>query len=165
MNKIYKIFAVLILVISISSCSNFLEEYSEDLSYVTDLKDLEEVLIGECYMKNVENSDAYTSALAPTEGKFYFSMMNVMDDDISEYLNNSYIGSRTYLKRFHNWHKNTYVYQDSEYELNDWHKVYRHIASSNIVIKKADEFKDDIEKSNRIKGEGYFLRADRKSVV
>lgn len=37
-------------VLLLSSCSNYLKEYSQDTDYVSSWKDLNETLIGDCYM-------------------------------------------------------------------------------------------------------------------
>ena len=34
-----------------TSCSDFLEDYSQDLAYAASTSDLEELLIGNCYIK------------------------------------------------------------------------------------------------------------------
>lgn len=159
MYKLYRLIIALVLIIPMSSCSDFLQEYSEDLAYAKTAQDLEELLIGECYMDYVKNSDAYLTGLEPTEPKYYLPMLHVMDDDIAEHTGSSIDGARTYFESFHNWQKNTYVYKGDEYEFKDWNKIYRHIATSNIVINKADEITDDPKKINRIKGECLFLRA------
>lgn len=58
------------------SCDSFLEEYSQDLTYAKTAADLDEILIGDGYMKvstdliSLGNSDGY-----------YFPWLHVMDDD------------------------------------------------------------------------------------
>lgn len=43
-------------MMTLGSCSSFLEEYSQDNDYVRSWKDLNELLLGDCYMP-VNNSD------------------------------------------------------------------------------------------------------------
>ena len=42
------------LLVSVSSCGDFLDEYSQDMVVPKTVSDLEEVLIGETYMKSTE---------------------------------------------------------------------------------------------------------------
>ena len=59
------------------SCSDFLEEYSQDTDYVRTWKDLDELLIGDCYLP-VETSSylSYTS----TPG----SWIHLLGDEVQE---------------------------------------------------------------------------------
>lgn len=61
------------LLVSVSSCGDFLDEYSQDMVVPKTVSDLEEVLIGETYMKSTETSYGMSSS---TCGFF-----NMLDDD------------------------------------------------------------------------------------
>ena len=63
------------LLVSVSSCGDFLDEYSQDMVVPKTVSDLEEVLIGETYMKSTETSYGMSSS---TCGFF-----NMLDDDIN----------------------------------------------------------------------------------
>ena len=54
MNKILY-YPIVLLFFLCSSCGNFLEEYSQNSSYVESVDDLEELLLGEVYMKRNVN--------------------------------------------------------------------------------------------------------------
>ena len=48
--RVRYLIVVICLGMGLSSCSSFLEEYSQDTDYVRTWKDLDELLIGDCYL-------------------------------------------------------------------------------------------------------------------
>lgn len=52
MKKILAILFSGVLLAGLPSCGDFLEEYSQTLSYVDDLSDLDELLIGGAYLED-----------------------------------------------------------------------------------------------------------------
>ena len=62
-NKYLFIFVgTLLSVLPLTSCGDFLEEYSQDTDYVRTWKDLDELLIGDCYLPvHDSNYLSYTS--------------------------------------------------------------------------------------------------------
>ena len=69
MNKIYLYVIALLLVTS--SCGEFLEETSQNLSYVHSTQDLDELLIGNGYLQKNTNGDPYR-----------FLWLDLMDEDV-----------------------------------------------------------------------------------
>ena len=59
-----------------------MEEYSKDLVYASSCEDLDEIIIGNGYMKRNANQEyAYY-----TENEQYYPYLHVMDDDVEEFL-------------------------------------------------------------------------------
>lgn len=151
------------MMIALSSCGDFLEEYSQSLAYATSCKDLDELLVGEAYMKQVliypANNDKF-----PFSGDDapYFPWLHVMDDDSEVYMGSMVIRDdiRGVLEAFHYWEKNPYVAFGVPYKDGTWSRLYAHIGVLNVILFKVDEFTDDPkELYNRVKGEAQFLRA------
>ena len=71
MKKILAILFSGVLLAGLPSCGDFLEEYSQTLSYVDDLSDLDELLIGGAYLEDRSKVCKYL-------------WINYMDDDCKE---------------------------------------------------------------------------------
>ena len=74
----------------LSACSGFLEEYSQDLTYIRTVDDLNELLVGGGYFSN-------TSDMLP--------MLHVMDDDTEFVRKSTNVG----YWGFHYWLTNPFV--------------------------------------------------------
>lgn len=151
-----KIFLILFTIITFStiSCGDFLTEYSQNLSYVVEAEDLDELLIGNAYW-TVSKSDP-----------FLLWHLNAMDDDVV---------ARCYAARDEANPSNSservmYFYQFQEYPFRDdissslpgspesWNTFYERINGCNVILYEAERFIDD-PLYDKIKGEAYFLRA------
>lgn len=156
--------------LTLASCSSdFLEEYSQDLSRPTTATDLEELLMGDCLMPlgyiGIDNS------MLNTENENY-AVLHFMGDELQE--NISVEGrpapettSQNYFP-FFTWQKNTYVdYQDrasyTSREARYWDLAYEKIDHCNMIIGQADEMNfssdDDRLLAQHVKGECHYLRA------
>ena len=144
-----------------SGCGDFLEEYSQDQVYAASWEDLDEVLIGNGYMKTE----------VPTDQKeWYYPYLFLMDDDAEELLtaaSSGGVSSSTpvgYWRSAATWQQNPFVLsfasQYSEFDDKSVRKLYAHIAYVNTIINYLDEFPNDpVDEKMRIRGEGQFLRA------
>ncbi len=152
----YVYFAILCLIVN--GCGDFLEEYSKDQVYASSCKDLDEVLIGNGYMKHNDSQGAAGG---------YYPWLFVMDDDAEELmaatsemgLSGTPIG---YLRAAATWQKDPFrrSFYDEEVKDETCDKLYAHIAYVNTIINYVDEFTDEpLETRMRIRGEGQFLRA------
>ena len=63
-----------------TSCGNFLEDYSQDLTYASSCTDLEELLIGNGYIQQCTNTAFSVSG----SDSYYCPWIHVMDDDAIE---------------------------------------------------------------------------------
>lgn len=157
---IYLIACVMISV----SCGDFLKEYSKELTYASSCSDLDEILIGNGYMKS-ETSNTIFSGGKIQDGSYYYSWLQVMDDDLEEYATGKYsetsLGTiAMVLRPFYTWQAKPFQnIQGVLYDDPNWKKLYEHIGYLNVIISQVDEFGDEpLETRNRIKGEAEFLR-------
>ena len=147
---------VVLLLFFFSSFDSFLEEYSQDLTYAKTASDLDELLIGDGYMKITENS---VIGLGSTDG-YYFPWIHVMDDDITQVETgwNADGSAFTALANFYLWAEYPYMQEGEEVSDGDWKRLYKHISSFNVILSKTETINDQPEEIERIKGECYFLR-------
>ncbi len=151
---------VFIVCLSFLACKDFLEEQSQDLTYAASCEDLNEILIGSGYMGH-----RYVTSIDLRDGASYYPWIHVMDDDIEEFTYGSswggYMGKNADdMKSFYYWEKA--IFQNNGNIISDyeWERLYRHIASLNVIIKEVDNFPHDPEKlRHKILGESMFLRA------
>jgi hypothetical protein len=152
-----KILLFLFIITICVSCDSFLEESSQDLSYVTSYVDLDEILVGDCYLPTSINM------ISKERGENNFlNEIHVMGDDLEEHLrlySSGSTASRDYLFNVHHWQINPFLYQGVEIDDNNWFDLYKKINALNVVLFKADEMSDNPEELKRIKGEALFLRA------
>jgi hypothetical protein len=168
MKKIYYIFGI-ILILTSSCTSDFLKEYSQDLSRVKTYQDLNEILVGSAYLPNSLFKYQYQSYSVTNQN---YIILHYMSDELSENLlfqGNSDLSSfRTSHFPEYTWQKDlclndqgleVYESQESSY----WNLAYEKIDKVNMILAETKNLKpaSDTDKalSNRIIGESYFLRA------
>lgn len=157
------------------SCGDFLEEHSQNMAYVEQIEDLDELLIGEAYLKggySLDSADAnmyyYWSQLVNTTGRYY-PYIHLMDDDVTEYLSGNITATmeKNYLRKkaakVYTWQADP-MFDSEMLEIydNNWTSGYQHIAALNSIISTAEEMRatePDQDLVNRVQGEAYFLRA------
>ena len=150
MNKIYLYVIALLLVVS--SCGDFLEEASQNLTYVESTQDFDELLIGNGYLQKQRTGDPYR-----------FAWLDVMDDDVTHFLSKAPSEFATVMfnstREFYKW--SSYPFNDDRPNFYDgskgWARIYECIAIVNVILGEIDRFKGEKE-YNRIKGEALFLR-------
>lgn len=150
----------------LSSCDSFLQEYSQDLAKVTSWEDLDEVLLGDAYIKTCRILSA-NSSVGPENRDNDFDFLHFMTDEITmtEYTGRDLIYYDYAVFPFYTWQQDTgtdynlrYVGNDAQY----WNTLYSRINVCNMVISVIDEQPaptetDELAK-RRVKGEAYFLR-------
>ena len=101
MRKIYGTFLVLLF----ASCSNFLQEYSQDLSRVETYTDLDEVLLGDGYLPM---GRIYTPNSSFRIENKYFQAVHYMSDELDVFSWDGY-GDRLNIQEemfgWHTWQK------------------------------------------------------------
>ncbi|WP_321479477.1 RagB/SusD family nutrient uptake outer membrane protein [uncultured Bacteroides sp.] len=161
--KYTKHLTILLLVV-LTSCSNFLEEYSQDTDYVNSWRDLNETLIGDCYMP-VEISDMITQ----TSDKNYF--IHFMGDELQECVQGPDAYTLAYDEKekvfgYFTWQQrsgqnDTYTGFNPENE--SWQELYRLINVANNILFSAKDLpkksEDDQIGTLKVEGEAHFLRA------
>ncbi|MCR9011874.1 RagB/SusD family nutrient uptake outer membrane protein [Gabonibacter chumensis] len=161
MNRIYSF--MILVMFCMTSCGDFLEEYSTQLNYATSSSDLEELLVGGGYLPFRTDTEYYVFSVVG-EGAPDFPWIHVMDDDVTDYLNTNSphednVGDL--LAAFYCWQKNPFSKFGESYRDITWERMYERIGVMNVILGKVDEFTEDpVELRNRIKGEALFLRAN-----
>lgn len=141
------------------SCSNFLQEYSQDQAYIRSYKDLDELLIGETYMETVFGDEIG-----------YFPYLQLMADETKE--NVTIVYSMDYnqlVKKYFGYVTWQYRAGYSPDKLTTspedtyWNKVYKHINLANMILNEIEKqdapTEEDRQAVARIRGEAHFLRA------
>lgn len=160
-------------LLSLWGCGNFLEQRSQNMAYLENIEDLDELLIGECYLPKgtsytLETSDVGVSnwSRIVNDGSPNFPAIHLLDDDAAEYLYTPSTTESNYarlrMSQLHYWQRDPF--RDSEYkEIKDgnWAATYRRIAVINTILNEVEGFRETNtpELYNRIKGEALFLRA------
>lgn len=166
MKRIY-IYILSALPLALSSCGDFLDEYSQDMVVPKSVSDLEEVLIGECYMKSTETSYGM--------GNGTCGFFNMLDDDINTVgvTSNEKLGSYdayTYVVNgmfgYFAWQQDVrYNYEHDSYSSDDgtWNDLYYRINVANVILDELENVphttEQDLSDYTRVKGETLFLRA------
>ena len=163
MNRIYVF--VIIMMFLLTSCGDFLKEYSTQLNYAMSSSDLEELLIGSGYLSPRRSTEYYDFSVTGDNAPD-FPWIHMMDDDITDYSNvddsfQENVDISGLLAAFYCWQKNPFSKRGEHYEVINWKRLYERIGVTNVILGKIDEFAEDpIEFKNRIKGEALFLRAN-----
>ena len=152
--------------VSLTSCDSFLEEYSQDLAKVTGWEDLDEVLLGDAYIKTCRIVSAnYSVGTENRDSDFDF--LHYMTDEITmtEYTGNDLLYYDYTVFPFYTWQQDTGTDYNLRYSGGDaqyWNTLYSRINVCNMVISLIDEqpapTEIDEQAKRRVKGEAYFLR-------
>ena len=171
MKRIKYFIAVICLLITTTACSDFLEEYSQDLSRVNSYDDLNEILIGNAYLPTgvVVNEGYYVSAYNTN-----YIILHMMTDELRENVEftgnlDSYGGLlRSQMYPYFTWQQNVYLNYEKRnvYESQEaWYfnEAYSCIATCNMVLYEVENLsaknaEEELQR-DKIKGEAYFLRA------
>lgn len=157
-----KILYIVLLFVSVS-CGDFLEEYSQNASYVNGVDDLDELLLGGAYLARV---DVTTTSLPTTAT---LSFLHVLADESRERVEMAGNVSATLfsfeeLTGMFIWREWPFTHFDgTEYADNNWDAFYQRISVVNSIIEEAGNLTITTEEEqaqlNRILGECYYLRA------
>lgn len=161
-----KIIGIFIIALALGSCSDFLEEYSQDLAKVETYTDLDEVLMGDAYLPV---GGVYVESSTRVTENDYFQVIHYMSDELSKYIPSNYFGTEYVQDAYYGWHtwqQDVGLTRDGSSrnsEDKDWNQAYHGINICNMVLDAIDEQHaenedQELEKS-RIKGEAAFLRA------
>ena len=150
-------------------CSDFLEEYSPDKSYVRGYSDLDELLVGEAYM-TCYNYGMYFGMGYNYYGDYaYWPYVHYMADETemmtsSTMMSGGQLGHQ-YLFGYYCWQEDVtrdFAGNVRWDDTKDWETLYKSINITNTVLSLIDEQEaitdEDKMEVKRIKGEAYFLR-------
>lgn len=148
---VYLVFSVFLF-----SCGDFLQEFSQDLAYARNCKDLDELLIGNGYMASNNQAMGVYSA--------YYAYLQMMDDDVSVDFYGAGIEKQDRTlgyKNFYTWSNQLTINptDGEEWKDADWKRIYEHIGYLNVIIGKIKDFtRDSAFLRDRVEGEARFLR-------
>lgn len=148
----------------LSSCSNFLKEYSQDTDYIDSWKDLNETLIGDCYMTNFA-----TRSISESSDLQYF--IHFLGDELAECTDSYNNYSMAYDDKekvfgMYTWQarsgqNDTYTGYNKEND--NWTQCYKYINVANNIIYSLADIPQNTEEEKlgalKVDGEARFLRA------
>lgn len=153
---------VMLTVTALTSCGDFLKEYSQDEDYVRTWTDLNELLIGDGYMPCNSSGGFY---LFSNNGMFLHLFGDEMEENnfgstIGAYNNHQPIyGYWTWAQRVGTKQDYTGYYQENQM----WTEAYKHINVCNNVLNSVKDVPQtldaDVSGVNYVKGQAHFLRA------
>lgn len=148
-----KFLYLFVILVSGWSCSDFLEEDSQNLSYVNSISDLEQVLIGEGYVISSNDERYKWNNVVP-------AWIHLLDDDVKHNYGDADHSacSAIYAWQMEPWKGGLTNDNRGSTDNQAWADLYKYINALNIILYEAENFKDDPD-YNRIKGEASFLRA------
>lgn len=163
MKHITHILAVLAGAVLLAGCSDFLEEYSQDTYYVKSYKDLDELLIGDCYL---QTQLSRTAANTDNIGWFLPFLSDEMEEENKSHSSyNVLFDVKEKVFGYYTWQQRVGVTQEfSSYtkENGTWTEIYRLINVANNIITSVEDVpqntEDEKQGSLRVKGEAHFLR-------
>lgn len=157
--------------VTLTSCDNFLSEYSQDQIVAKKVQDLDELLLGDGYLQ----SKAIANGPSITQVAGFF---NVLDDDVntgrdidstdekSTYVGKAWVQSLISMYGYFGWQQDVGTNYDGTVINDDaatWNELYDHINVANVIL---DEIKDlphetekDLADYYRVQGEAHFIRA------
>ncbi len=162
---------IIIGMLSLCGCSEFLSEYSQDMVRAKTVTDFDEVLLGSVYIP----TNGTTTTLINRETCSWF---NIMDDDINTVrtAQASGAGSWTAGNKYYDLHAMTYGYYTWQMDVTQkpdgtigfgdyttWNDLYARINYTNVILDELNEVEpkdeSDALKKNRVMAETHFLRA------
>ena len=159
---------ICVFLITLSSCSKFLEEYSQDLAKVESITDLDELLLGSAYLPvtKISATDKYSVYLNSYR---YITFVNFMSDELQqnqETNDGAYSGAFDDMFGYFTWQRNVGINPKGtsiETENSYWKSTYQYINVTNMIINELDNItiagSNEAEAKIRVEGEAHFLRA------
>lgn len=154
-----------------ASCSDFLEEYSQDMARVQTVTDLDELVTGDCLLPL-----GYVSTANSTYSLYNhnFDIVHFMGDELQENLETYYppYSSRYYTPSYYpyfTWQQSCFLNEEGRNsnessEASYWLMGYQKIGKCNMILEAANEIdpvdEDDEALLNQVVGECHFLRAN-----
>lgn len=145
-------------------CGSFLEEYSQDKDYITSWKNLDELLMGDCYLP-VNYIKQYKFFSNP--GMFLHLLADEMEENnlgdgnksVEPESHQYMFGPSTWQPRMGATENGLTFYSENR----EWTLFYKYINVANNVVESAKKLPqvtpDEIQGFNKVTGEAKFLRA------
>lgn len=150
------------LTAALASCGDFLEESSQDTDYVRSWKDLDELLIGDCYMPVYGSQNFYYQ---PNYGTFVHLLTDDVEEQTTDHAGSITYDSHEYEFGYYTWQSRVGVsenYSEFRPENTLWTKVYKEINIANNILTKLADLPQGTEAERqgalKVAGEAHFLR-------
>ncbi len=155
---------IVFLLFTLTACSGFLEEYSQDLAKVETVDDLNELLLGDAYLPVGFYEEYNSSALQPYNLFIHFMSDELQQGAINE--NHLEVADPEALFGYFTWQRQVGMNPKGtsiSSEDRCWKKSYKYINTTNMILDELDGVtarnkSEELDKI-RIEGEAYFLRA------
>ena len=152
----------IVILILLSSCGNFLDEYSQDLVVPKTVSDLNEVLLGNGYIPSSEIEYLRSGSIG--------WQLNILDDDINTVIAYNAVKGRTEMDQVYygytTWQMEVgrnYTGDNLSGDNGNWDALYQRINSMNIILHElgnvSQNTEQEVKDAIRVQGECYFLRA------
>lgn len=159
-------------LLMLSSCGDFLKEYSTDQRYCETPQDLEDLMIGEAFLPTGNiNTYAPGSMLLGDLKTYNFPYIHVLDDDAQMLVSgnvkqgDNLITPLHILGAMYEWAEDPRVDAlNKKWVDDDWGKTYKSIGAINAIIYQAVQMEKgvkgkELELLHHDMGEAHFLRA------
>lgn len=157
--------AIAALSSSMVSCDDFLDQYSQDLVVAKSIQELNELLIGDVYLRSYSVDRGMSQDV--------YGFVNLLDDDIATVgtKNKGNIGDLAWsnvvqpMYSYFTWQQDVRDNYGATSRVEDnltWNRLYNRIANANNIIDIVDDMPRTTDEDNRlyhrVKGEAHFLR-------
>ena len=167
--SIFKLLLLSAPLLGATSCDDFLAQYSQDLVVAKSVSDLNELLVGDVYLRS------YTVDNGMNGGTYAF--VNCLDDDINMARpkegetsngahNTAWRNVTSQLFGYFAWQQDVrynFGGTNKQEDNTTWNTLYQRIAHANNIIDIIDEMphatNDEATLYHRVKGEAHFVRA------
>ena len=155
----------------VSSCGDFLEEYSTDQRYCEKAQDLEDLMIGEAFLQTNNLSTYSPGSLSPENMNTYnMAYVHVLDDDADVLMLNEYIQTSSTCSPLHvlgamyRWAADPNMDDlNKKWTDGSWANIYKRIGAINAIIFQTEKIQPanaaDEQLMAHVSGEAHFLRA------
>lgn len=161
------VIGAILMVCGFTSCGDFLEEYSQDTDYVRSWKDLDELLIGDCYWPVADTKQFYMQS---NLGMFIHLLADEVEENNCSFMEygspHSKFDDHQRLFGYLTWQQRSgqnETYSGYYPENAFWKQVYQKINIANNVLYSLEKVPvgsdADREGVARVEGEARFLRA------
>lgn len=154
----------------LTSCSDFLEEYSQELARVQSVDDLEELVMGDCILDYSYSSNANSMFSLYNDN---YQLLHFLSDELEENITapfnpGYYSQARKKYFPYFTWQQFGHLDYQNKTSLASseawyWDNAYKLINNCNMVIDAANEMNandnDVRQRLNRVRGEAHYLRA------
>ena len=158
--------------LTLSSCGDFLKEYSQDLTRVQNYSDLEELVVGEAFLGvGYCQSGVTISLVNPNFMPLHF-MTDELEENLTPATDPEHVGRtldyRSVMYPYFTWQQDVFLdYKKSDtmesQENGYWTSLYSRISKCNMILAEEKNLKASTESDKKlassINGEVHFLRA------